>query len=134
MSDLVEPAPELVVLSPLQHVEAELGFTFGGDGESANAAEVAALVCTQPTCPNRGNHLAVHADTPLPVHCGGCSAVLLCDHDMVDTLTHEGVVSAPVEVRSRVCSRCGFTADVQKRTLPGLDLASLPITALPALG
>ncbi|WP_136642482.1 hypothetical protein [Subtercola vilae] len=132
----VEPelTSEPPVLSPLEQLEAEHGFTFGGDGESAGANAVSTLVCTQPKCPNRNQHVAIHADTPLPVHCGSCNTILLCEHNMVAAVDREGTVGSPVEVHSQKCTMCSFTADVFRVELPAIDVSQLPLKVVDALG
>lgn len=127
----VEPEPEVEppVLTELEQLELLHGFTFGGADAGAGADAVATLVCTNPKCGNKNQHLAIHADTALPVYCGSCSAVLHCEHNMVESLTHEGTYGAPVEVRSQKCTMCYFTAEVTKRALPAVDLSTIPLGA-----
>lgn len=64
--------------NPLANVEAEHGFIFGNpDGQTAAGPMIAALVCVNPICQNRGEHIAVTADTVLPIHCGCCFTELM---------------------------------------------------------
>lgn len=115
----------------LQDVEAEHGFTFGGSGESAHADPIAVVVCTAPTCPNRGHHVQVHTDHPLPLYCGGCGTVLHCDHDWSAKITTEGTLGAPVRVTATVCTVCGLQQSTPTREpLPAYDLKSLPASLL----
>lgn len=69
-----EPTTEL---TPLQQIEGDNGFTFGNPDQPKNGTPLAALVCTNPTCPNRGQHIEAYADTVLPIRCGGCATTLL---------------------------------------------------------
>jgi hypothetical protein len=116
----------------LADVEAEHGFTFGGKGESAGSPAVAAVVCGTPGCANLGHHVQVHADTPLPVHCGACGGVLLCEHDTEPVTRLEGTVQAPVRVTSDVCKVCGLESNVSRAELPAVDVAGLPASAFAA--
>lgn len=114
----------------LSAIEAEHGFTFGNpDGDTgAAAAPVAALVCTAPTCARRGQHVQIHDDTVLPVHCGGCSAVLHCNHDIGTTVRRGGLIGAPLEHTITACRLCGTeTARTTRALDPAELLRSLPV-------
>jgi hypothetical protein len=71
-------------MTDISDVEAAHGFTFGDDGSapSAQAPAVATLVCVNPRCDAQGDHVEIHADTPLPVHCGSCFVELLAGADL----------------------------------------------------
>ncbi len=118
--------------SELLEVEAQHNFVFGGTGESDGAPAIAAVVCGTPNCPNMGHHVQIHADSPQPIHCGGCGGVLLCQHDYSETSTIEGTLSNPVKVTSQLCAVCGDVKDATRTELPAVDLASLPASAFAA--
>ena len=119
---------------PLEDIEKEHGFTFGGSDRGANAPATLALVCQNLTCPNRGKHVQLHADTVLPINCGGCGQTLHCDHpSRTPQKRHEGTLSAPVEVTYTICDQCGHEADHQRRELPPFRLEDLPAERLAAL-
>lgn len=68
------------------------------------ARPVAVLVCNNPACTShRGHMVQIHEDTVLPVHCGGCSAVLHCDHDEQTTTERRGTV---VDAYEHTITRC----------------------------
>jgi transcription elongation factor Elf1 len=100
------------------------------DVPSANAPAIAALVCTAPTCGHRNQHVQIHADTVLPVHCGGCGAVLHCDHRPETTKVRAGTIGAPLEHTITACTVCGTELARDTAALPPIDLATLPVGVL----
>jgi hypothetical protein len=112
---------------PITKLEEQHGFTFGGTADSAGAEPTLSLTCPNLTCPNRARRIQLHADTVLPVTCGGCGQVLHCDH--VDTLpitTHEGTLAAPVRVKKEVCIVC--LTELSRHETP---LAPIPFDQIP---
>lgn len=98
---------------------------------SERAPVVAAVVCTAPTCARRGQHHAVHADTVQPVHCGGCGAVLHCDHRPETRTVRGGTIGAPVEHTLSVCTVCRTELGRDTKALdPAEVLRSLPLAIL----
>lgn len=111
--------------NPLAAVEEAHGFTFGGGPKPTG--HVAALICTQPTCDRRGQHVPIHDDTVLPVHCGGCYTVLHCRHDTQTTVRRGGTIGNPVEHTITACRLCGTETQRTTRDLDPTDvLRSLP--------
>lgn len=116
-------------MSDLSEIEAQHGFVFGNpDGDKgAGAPAVAALVCNGARCPHRGRHVQIHADTVLPLHCGGCGAVLHCDHAPEQRTVRGGTLGAPVEHDITACTRCGSELARTTRDLdPAAVLLNLP--------
>lgn len=112
-------------------VEAEFGFTFGG-GPVPVGDTVAVVQCVNPSCGRRSQMVQVFEGHPDPVHCGGCFAVLHCDHLFEDRVRHEGSLGAAVEVRETVCSKCGLVSAREKKPIV-LRVEDLPVSALTAL-
>lgn len=119
--------------NPLADVEAAHGFVFGNpDAETGPGKPLAVLVCTQPTCGQRKQHVQIHDDTVLPVRCGGCGTVLHCDHQPETTVVRAGTLGAPLEHTVTACTGCGSELARDTKTLPPVDLASLPVGILDA--
>jgi dissimilatory sulfite reductase (desulfoviridin) alpha/beta subunit len=125
----------MTVSEDLSAVEAEHGFTFGDDGSTVGDVSpvVAVVVCTTPTCRQLNQHVQVHADHPTPVHCGGCFAVLHCEHELTDSVRHEGTLGAPVEVRESACVKCGHVAEAARKNVDPIPFDQLPVTVLAKL-
>jgi hypothetical protein len=119
----------------LQAIEAEHGFTFGtsADHDTGQQPVIASVVCVTPTCDRLNVPVEVHADTVLPLHCGGCFAVLMCEHVWVKQSVTEGVFAAPVRVDWEQCALCGAFRNKTKTELPAIDLGSLPAGLLATL-
>lgn len=117
----------------LAAIEATHGFTFGNpDGDTgAGTAPVAALVCANPACGRRGQHVQIHEDTVLPVHCGGCHAVLHCRHQPETSVKRGGTIGNPLEHTVTACRACGTELDRSTRALDAAEvLRSLPLGLL----
>lgn len=120
------PARPEQALNPLAAVEAAHGFTFGGS-HTGPGRPVAAVVCTAPGCRHRGQHVQIHDDTVLPVHCGGCGGVLHCDHRPDTATVRGGTIGAPVEHDITTCTACGVElARVSRDLDPQQVLRNLP--------
>jgi hypothetical protein len=97
---------------------------------SANAPVIATVTCPNPVCGHRGSFIVVHADTQLPVHCGGCFAVLHCDHALETTITRSGTIGAPVEQTVTACALCNTETARKTVDLPPIELGTLPLELL----
>lgn len=97
---------------------------------SANAPATHVLVCTRPTCPQRKQQVQVHADTVLPVHCGGCAGVLHCDHTLETSTVRVGTLGAPEEHTVTACTVCKTETQRDVKTLPPVNLLELPVGVL----
>lgn len=124
LAELDRAAPDVLA------VESEYGFTFGGPAETGPGRPVAAAVCTNPTCGQRGRHVQILDDTVQPVHCGGCAAVLHCDHQPEISRYRDGTIGAPVEHTVTACTVCATELGRVSAALPPIDLASLPVALL----
>ncbi len=115
----------------LTALEEQHGFTFGGDHTTDGAPATLALVCTNLRCPNRGQHVQLHADSVLPATCGGCGGVLHCDH--TDTTTaehHEGTLREPRRIVRTVCTACGIELHRDERSLAPIAVEDIPLHLL----
>lgn len=129
MTDI--PKPGQVADGPLAEIEAAHGFVFGNpDSDTGQAAPLlAALVCNanigpgQP-CPHRGQFVQIHADTTLPVRCGGCGTVLHCDHEH-ETTVIAPTLDQPLHHTVTACTRCGTEKTRQTRDATPAELAAL---------
>lgn len=99
---------------------------------SSDAPEVAQVACRTNGCERQNRLTVVHADTVLPLLCGGCGTVLHCVHEVDPVLRREGTLGSPVEVSGTRCRHCG-REDVSRRGLPPVDLKSLPVSVLEML-
>lgn len=98
-----------------------------------NSPIIGSMVCTAAGCSNQGNHIVLHADTVQPVHCGGCYAVLQCDHTRQETATvRTGTIGAPRELTTTTCLDCSTVLVSNTVTLPPIDLNDLPVEILDA--
>lgn len=125
----------LTDMTDLERVELEHGFQFGTgtDPTSDQAPPSAALVCTNPECPNRNQHVQINTDTILPVRCGNCSTVLLCDHDYQPQQKTEGTLNNPTRVDWTECTTCHDRTPEQRTNLDPVDITQLPIAQAQAL-
>lgn len=127
---LAEPGTEL------EQIERDNGFTFGTPNqttETAGAPPSAALVCTNPECPNRNQHVQINTDTILPIRCGACSQVLLCDHDYQPMTRTEGTLNNPTRVDWTECTTCHDRTPEQRTELPSININDIPIAQAQAL-
>lgn len=110
----------------LAEIEAQHGFVFGNpDGDTGDSAPVVAqLVCNGPKCSHRGSFVPVHADTVLPVHCGGCGTVLHCDHAHETTIVPPSL-DEPLHHTVTACTRCGTEKSRETRDATAAELAAL---------
>jgi hypothetical protein len=120
-------------------VEQEHGFIFGGDGshETANAAPAFSVVCQNPKCSNLNQHIQLHEDSVLPIHCGGmvagnaCGQVLYCTHsDTIPVEHHEGTLASPLRVNRDVCVLCNASLNRTVTELSPIPLDSIPLHLL----
>lgn len=123
---MTTPNPDPVLAA----VEAEHGFTFGGTPTAGPGRPVAAVVCSTPGCTHRAHHIQLHDDTPWPVHCGGCGAVLYCQHSPATRVEKAGTLGNPVQHQITACTICGTELDRTTTALPPVDLATLPVGVL----
>ena len=93
---------------------------------STESSELAQVVCRTNGCERQNRVTVVHQDTVLPLHCGGCGAVLYCVHENVPVNRREGTLGAPVLVTGTRCTRCGVE-DVTRAPAAPVDLSSLPV-------
>jgi hypothetical protein len=113
------------------------------DHDNDHAPVVAAISCSEPTCNRLNNLVPIHADTVLPVLCGGqkrshdglvpCGQVLHCDHDEQEAKETAGTIGQPVEIthtRCRICKTA--TKPPTMRNLPPVRLEDLPASFLAA--
>lgn len=132
MAKASEKSPELL------EIEARHGFVFGlpDDYESTNARVVATVNCTNPTCANRGQFVQLHEDSVLPVHCGACNSVLLCDHNFDDRERHPiqtvsaGTFGSPREESYQRCDKCGTESKRTVKQLEPLRIEDLPFSTV----
>ena len=117
---LPPPVPEVVLEAPPDPVEQP----------SANAPVTGRLVCTTVGCSHQGHSITVHADTVLPIHCGGCFGVLHCEHDNVTEQVREGTIGAPLLRTTTKCRLCGTVASETRDELEPIDLTTLPAAIL----
>lgn len=83
--------------SKLAQVEEQYGFTFGDPdhehkrlhsvADGTGARHIGTAVCNNPGCESR-DHVAYYEDTPLPLHCGQCSFILVANPDSQDASLH----------------------------------------------
>lgn len=134
--ELAAAAPDTLATptTDIQRIEQELGFTFSAPGDTVSPPPNRTVICRDPECPNRGEQIAVHTDTPQPIHCGGCGIVLLCDHTTETTEQMTGTLAAPVKITTERCTRCGTITHQNKEPQPPVNLADLPIGILEAIG
>lgn len=127
-----DPKPLIVLTPPDPVPEPVVGEVLdeNGDPPTANAPVLAHLICTKPTCTNRGQQVTVHEDTVLPVHCGACFSVLHCEHDHTTEQVREGTIGAPVLRTTVRCRLCGTVDSESRDELPPIDLADLPVAIL----
>lgn len=139
MAKTAEKSAELLA------VEAEHGFVFGlPDGyDTADAPQIASVSCSTPGCSNLNRQYAVHADTILPLMCGGwvavkgedghpCGSVLHCDHSETTPHSHtEGTHAHPREVSYDLCNACGSKLNQVTKDLPPIEFGDIPIGSLP---
>lgn len=126
-----EPVDPLDGLEGVPLIEAQYGFTFGG-GPVPAGDTVAVVQCVNPTCKHRNQMVEVHDGHAVPVHCGGCFAVLHCVHEFEDRVRFEGTIGSAVEVRETVCRLCG-SVDREDRKPILIRVEDLPVAALSAL-
>lgn len=100
-------------------------------GVDPTAPHIASVSCTNPTCDRRGGWYQVPATQVGPLHCGGCFAVLHCDHGPRTTVTsYGGTVGAPLVVEVETCDACHFEVSrSQKPIAPG----DVPLALLQAV-
>lgn len=121
-------------MNDLTGAEEQYGFVFGNDGsDSASTPETHALVCNTPGCGNLNRLVQIHADTVLPVLCGGCGSVLHCDHVWVHVKQKSGTLRAPVNLTHDYCEMCGTRANETSTKLPPIDIQDLPLDIVAAL-
>lgn len=140
-------------LTPIEQAEAAYGFRFGRpddiEHDDAGTPEAAALACTQPGCSMLNQMVTIHADTVLPVHCGGwitpnptsgetqghpCHTVLHCDHPtQQDKSVTVGTISHPFRIDTTVCLKCATVLTTTKTELPPTRIEDLPIGILDTL-
>lgn len=101
--------------------------------ESFDAPELAQVVCRTNGCERQNRVTVVHRDTVQPVHCGGCGAVLYCEHVLEPVNRREGTLGSPVNVTGTRCVRCGVETLTRTAGVP-VDLRSLPVGLLEQLG
>ena len=103
------------------------------DHDNAMQPAVAALTCPNPTCDRAGQFVQIHADTVLPVHCGGtarssdgpvpCGTVLHCDHpDRGQVSTLSGTLADPVIVTDTKCRSCLTVLSTSREHVPASDI------------
>lgn len=119
-------------------IEAEHGFVFGlpESYDTASAGVRQHVQCRSVKCARTSQAVPVHHDTLLPVVCGECGDVLLCDHTPNARVTErvEGTIVAPVVVISTTCSLCGSVMDEKRVEKEPLSLRDLPASLMAALG
>lgn len=74
----------------LTSIEEAHGFVFGdptGEAQHAPATIAGTASCVNPQCTNR-TVVHVHADTPLPLHCGTCFHIIIPSPDSTDASLH----------------------------------------------
>ena len=120
-------------------VEQNLGFVFGTDGshKTAGAAPAFSVVCTNPKCSNLNQHIQLHEDTVLPIHCGGtvagnaCAQVLYCTHPVTTPVEHyEGTLAAPLKVNRDLCVLCNTSLNRVVSELPPIPFDQIPLHLL----
>jgi hypothetical protein len=122
----------------LTEVERQHGFVFGvpDDADLGGAQVVKTVACPTVGCPRSGGTpLPVHEDTVLPVLCGGCGAVLHCEHKpgaQSESIT--GTLGTPRLRIVRHCTVCAELLECDERDLPPVRLEDLPASALAQLG
>lgn len=119
----------------LEAIEQQYGFTFGvpEDHDTDSSPLGIAVACTNPDCPNLRRQIQLHTDTVQPVRCGGCHAILYCDH--VDTLPvseHGGTLGSPRVTTKDVCVACQTVVSQQTQKLPPIRLEDIPVQDIPA--
>lgn len=132
MAKASEKSPELL------EVEARHGFVFGlpDDYESTKQPQIASVNCSNPTCERRGQFHAVHADTVLPLLCGGCGTVLMCDHNFDNKDAHPiqtvsaGTFGSPREESYQRCDKCGTESKRTVKQLEPLRIEDLPFATV----
>jgi hypothetical protein len=119
-------------MTDLTEIETQYGFTFGTpeDHDTASAPKAGILHCANPDCSQINKGVEYHADTVLPIHCGSCSTVLLCEHDWEPVETLDGTLAAPVKVTHDRCSHCGTVANIVTTALDPIDLNDLPLSTI----
>lgn len=135
MSDAGAPEPKTVDDNPLADIEAEHGFTFGTpEGyETAEAVSDKTLICATLDCPQQNRQVAVHVDTVLPIHCGGCGQVLYCQHNWQTENRTVGTLANPILVVQETCTVCNSQLPAVETALPPIDIASLPVSVIASL-
>jgi hypothetical protein len=117
-------------------IEKTHSFTFGNDGsgDNAKAPPLVTVVCNNPVCDHLNQHVEVFKDAEQPVHCGGCFAVLFCDHIAGEpTVTTEGTFGVPIQITRTACTKCGFVMSNTQINLSPIKLKDLPISMLSSL-
>lgn len=92
-------------------VEQQHGFVFGlpADYDNTSTKIVGTVSCNNPRCERQGQQHTIHADTPTPVICGGCSHVLLCEHKRIPDepeVRYSGTLAEPVKHEIVECLDC----------------------------
>ncbi len=121
----------LATLTGIERAEAEHGFKFGGGEPLAMHNATIAVICSNPRCERRTQHVQLHADTAMPVHCGGCGQIVHCEHPDTELETHhEGTLSSPVRVLTNRCKACGVAITQAKTPLSAIPLDQIPLHLL----
>lgn len=125
-------------------VEEQYGFVFGApkDHETAGAARSMSVSCSNKDCPQVNRPVDLHADTVLPVMCGGtitdkdgtqhaCGSVLHCLHeDTLPMMHHEGDLSNPRKITRQVCVVCQSEVSRTTENLPPIAVDKIPLHLL----
>lgn len=111
-------------------IEAAHGFVFGDTGERGPGGATTAAACPTAGCSRQGRLVQLHEDTVQPVHCGGCGAVIHCDHVPELRRERSGTLAAVVEHLITMCSRCGTELDRASKNVGPLPLDQIPVTVL----
>lgn len=127
----------------LAEIEEEHGFVFGVPDDDPSHGQKRARVmkhlkCSTPGCARadeRVDATPIHHDTALPVICGECGAVLLCNHEPdEEMISIEGTMVEPVRRIKTPCRICGSIIEDHTESLRPVALEDLPAAALQALG